>query len=305
MGAYEVAGIPGDNIPPVATASATPSSGEIPLEVQFSSEESGDSDGQVVTYSWDFDNGSSSTEANPWFSYQSAGIYTAVLTVTDDLGVARTDSVIITVTEPVINQAPVAVASGDPTTGEAPLTVDFDGSLSYDNDGMVGLYSWDFGDNTATETGDSAKHTYASGTYTATLTVTDEEGATSTDTVSIIVDPTPPVTNTPPVADTSATLTSVTISKGKSTTVTLDGSNSSDFDGSIVSNVWHEGSSVIGEGMTLSLNRKEGIYTFSLMVTDNDGTSSVSTPVTVTMTKGGSDGGSGGNGPKCNKKNPC
>jgi hypothetical protein len=63
MGAYEVAGIAGDNIPPVAVCSATPTSGEAPLNVQFSSVGSGDSDGEFVTYSWDFDNGSSSTEA--------------------------------------------------------------------------------------------------------------------------------------------------------------------------------------------------------------------------------------------------
>jgi hypothetical protein len=68
-----------------------------------------------------------------------------------------------------------------------------------------------------------------------------------------------------------------------------------------VSYIWHEGSSVIGEGMTLGVNRKEGTYTFSLIVTDDKDASSINAFVTVTVTKGVSDGG----GPQCNKKNPC
>jgi PKD repeat protein len=223
MGAYEVAGIAGDNIPPVAAASATPVSGEVPLDVQFSSAGSGDSDGTFVTYSWDFDNGSSSTEANPWVNYPSAGIYTAVLTVTDDLGVARTDSVTITVTEPVVNQAPVAIASSDWITGGvAPLLVEFDGSLSYD-DSLIVSYAWDFGDG-ATDIGDTVIHTYDYGTYTATLTVTDDEGAIGMATVSITVDPDtstpPPVDNTVPTAPTNLTATLVKTGKGKNKVIT-------------------------------------------------------------------------------------
>lgn len=223
LGAYEVAGIAGDNIPPVAAASATPTSGEVPLDVQFSSAGSGDSDGEFVTYSWDFDNGNSSTKANPWFSYQSAGVYSAVLTVTDDLGAARTDSVTIIVTEPVVNQPPVAIASSDWIAGEvAPLLVEFDGSLSSD-DSLIVSYAWDFGDG-ATDTGDTVKHTYGSGTYTATLTVTDDEGATGTATVSITVDPDtstpPPVDNTVPTAPTNLTATLVKTGKGKNKVVT-------------------------------------------------------------------------------------
>jgi hypothetical protein len=53
--------------------------------------------------------------------------------------------------------------------------------------------------------------------------------------------------------------------------------------------------------MTLGVNRKEGTYTFSLIVTDDKDASSINTFVTVTVTKGVSDGG----GPQCNKKNPC
>jgi PKD repeat protein len=242
MGAYEFAGIAGENIPPVAAAAANPTSGEVELGVQFSSAGSGDSDGGSVTYSWNFDNGSSSTEANPWVIYTSAGVYTAVLTVADDLGAARTDSVTITVTEPAVNQAPVAVASSDWIAGGvAPLRVEFDGSLSTDDSGLIDLYTWNFGDGTPDGTGDTIKHTYDAGTYTATLTVTDVEGATGTATVSITVDldisTPPPVENTAPAAPTNLTLSLVKTGKGKNrviTEATLNWTDNSDNEVSFV-----------------------------------------------------------------------
>ena len=88
------------NEPPVAQASADPTSGTAPLTVQFSSDGSSDSDGTITTYSWDFGDGNSSTEANPSHTYQNAGTYTATLTVTDDDGATDQDQVSITVNEP-------------------------------------------------------------------------------------------------------------------------------------------------------------------------------------------------------------
>lgn len=71
---------------------------------------------------------------------------------------------------------PVAVASATPTTGSAPLAVTFDGTRSIDADGTISSYQWSFGDGT-TGTGATAQHTYqTAGTYTATLTVTDNDG---------------------------------------------------------------------------------------------------------------------------------
>jgi PKD repeat protein len=90
--------VPG-NIAPVAVASATPLSGDAPLEVQFSSQDSTDSDGTIVERSWDFgDSSAPSTDADPVHFYLTPGVYTAELTVTDDDGATGTDSVEITVT---------------------------------------------------------------------------------------------------------------------------------------------------------------------------------------------------------------
>ena len=85
------------------------------------------------------------------------------------------------------NQPPVAVIRASPTAGEAPLTVNFDGSGSYDPDGRVVSYKWSFGDGSGGD-GVSTSHTFSNpGTYTVVLTVTDDKGATGKDTISINV----------------------------------------------------------------------------------------------------------------------
>ena len=87
---------------------------------------------------------------------------------------------------PPANSAPTAVINVSKTSGYAPLSIEFDGSQSSDRDGNVTNYSWDFGDGTSS-LGSQANHTYTSlGPFTATLTVTDNSGATSS--TSIIVD---------------------------------------------------------------------------------------------------------------------
>ncbi|MDI6854858.1 MAG: S8 family serine peptidase [Deltaproteobacteria bacterium] len=76
------------------------------------------------------------------------------------------------------NQPPVASFSAVPTTGSAPLTVNFDASASTDQDGSIVSYSWNFGDG-GLDSGVTVSYKYNNaGTYTATLTVTDNQGAT-------------------------------------------------------------------------------------------------------------------------------
>lgn len=93
------------------------------------------------------------------------------------------------------NQSPTARISANPTSGSAPLTVNFSGTASTDPEGGALTYSWDldgngtFGD----ATGATASRTYTTaGTYTPALRVTDPQGATGTATVTITVGNTPP-----------------------------------------------------------------------------------------------------------------
>jgi len=84
-----------------------------------------------------------------------------------------------------VNQSPVARATGLPASGTAPLMVAFDGRSSSDPDGSITTYAWTFGDGSSAA-GSTASHTYTSaGSYTAQLTVTDNQGATGTTTVII------------------------------------------------------------------------------------------------------------------------
>ena len=76
----------GKNRRPVIKLAADKSVGAVPLTVQFSSEGTVDNDGDPITYHWDFGNGDSSNEANPSYSYQSPGVFTATLTVKDNQG---------------------------------------------------------------------------------------------------------------------------------------------------------------------------------------------------------------------------
>ena len=86
------------------------------------------------------------------------------------------------------NDGPVAEAAADCDF----LSCDFDGLGSDDPDGNIVAYSWDFGDGT-TANGSRPSHAYANpGTYTARLTVTDNEGATDDDTLNVTVASAPP-----------------------------------------------------------------------------------------------------------------
>jgi len=86
------------------------------------------------------------------------------------------------------NQPPVAVVSANPQSGNAPLAVTFNGSASFDPDGSITGYDWNFGDGAGTST--LADPTYAygtAGTYIAQLTVTDNDNATDTEDITITV----------------------------------------------------------------------------------------------------------------------
>ena len=99
------------------------------------------------------------------------------------------------------NHAPTADATaGEPYTGFARGEITFDGSRSYDRDGRIVFWKWNFGDG-VTESGETVKHSYASpGNYTVILTVTDNKGATDsyTTTAVITVGNNPP--NTPTIS---------------------------------------------------------------------------------------------------------
>ena len=89
------------NIAPIAEANGI-YTGDVNVNIGFSSNGSIDSDGSIVSYGWDFGDGSTSHSANPSHSYASAGSYTATLTVTDNEGETATDTSTVTINEIIV-----------------------------------------------------------------------------------------------------------------------------------------------------------------------------------------------------------
>ena len=104
----------------------------------------------------------------------------------------KTRSTYISVSNP--SEAPVANFTGEPTTGDSPLSVQF----SDQSTGSITTYSWDFGDS-GTSTLQNPAHTYTgAGTYSVNLTVTGPGGSNSklrTNYISVGTPPVAPVAN--------------------------------------------------------------------------------------------------------------
>jgi len=148
-----------------------------------------DEDGTITEWKWTSGiDGVIGSEESFNISDLSVGNHTIYFEVKDDASEwseQATESLIISL-DP-LNQPPVANA-GRPYLGAVSDAISFDGSESYDEDGEIIEYLWDFGDET-TGAGESITHTYTSpGNYTITLTVTDDDvySATNTTTVTIV-----------------------------------------------------------------------------------------------------------------------
>ena len=172
------------NKPPTASIIPDKNTGTAPLTVSFTGSGT-DSDGTVVSYYWSFGDNSTSTDKDPTHTFENAGTYSITLTVSDNDNATGTDTVTIIVNEPT-NKPPTASIIPDKNTGTAPLTVSFTGSGT-DSDGTVVSYYWSFGDG-STSTKQNPTYTFLNaGTYSVTLTVTDNKGATGIKKITITV----------------------------------------------------------------------------------------------------------------------
>ena len=126
--------------------------------------------------------GNTASNAKPTHTFNAPGTYNVDLTVTDENGLSDKASVTITVNQPE-NQAPTAVAFANPMSGEVPLTVNFNGSSSSD-DNAVSSYYWDIPGNSSSS--ENPTHTFIEpGEYNITLTVTDADGLSDTSSITI------------------------------------------------------------------------------------------------------------------------
>ena len=176
------------NNDPNASFTANPTSGSAPLTVNVNASNSSDSDGNIVSYAWDFGNGTTDTGITSNATYNSAGTYSIRLTVTDNDGATDTHTIsVVATTGAIPNDDPVASFTASATSGPAPLSVNLNASGSSDADGNIVSYSWNYG-NGNSGTGVTSSVTYnTTGTYNIRLTVTDNDGATDTETITVNV----------------------------------------------------------------------------------------------------------------------
>ncbi|MBN2583631.1 MAG: hypothetical protein JXL80_11225 [Planctomycetes bacterium] len=143
-----------------------------------------DADGSVVSYVWVENSSTIATGVTAEISL-STGIHEITLVVTDDDSETGSDSLYV-----MVNPAPVADAGSDQqvddTDENGTELITLDGSGSYDSLGNIVSYVWSK-NGYEIATGETAQVTMIAGTHTVTLTVTDDDGATDSDDVQIVV----------------------------------------------------------------------------------------------------------------------
>ena len=181
------------NQKPIASFIASPKSGTAPLNVSFDGGNSRDPDGTISKYIWEFGDGNtdSTTGAQVNYNYTNAGNYASKLSVRDNQGMNSDKALenIVVDSAVIVNQKPVAQFTTTPTSGNVPLTVNFNGNGSYDSDGTISKYIWELDDgNTDSTSGAQVNYIYqTAGNKTAGLTVEDNQGARSAKTLTNIV----------------------------------------------------------------------------------------------------------------------
>jgi len=277
IGADEYTGGVVTNKPPVAKAGNDVTI-TLPVNtVQLDGSASTDADGTIKSYSWAKLSGpaatiATATAARTAVSALVAGTYVFELTVTDDKGATAKDQITVKVNA-AVNKPPVANAGDDITITLPISTVQLDGAASSDPDGDIKSYSWAkiSGPAATIATPDAvstAVNGLVAGTYVFELTVTDNSNATAKSSVTITVNA---AANKPPVANAGK----AQIVQLPTNSVQVDGSASTDPDGTIKSYSWAK---ISGPAATIATPNAvkstitglvAGTYTFELTVTDD------------------------------------
>jgi len=162
---------------PIAAFSMSTTSGQAPLNVRFINQ----SAGNITEFVWNFGDGTTSREVHPIHTYNSPGLYTVTLTAIGPGGTSNVSSQVnVTSANP-----PVAAFSANPTSGPAPLTVQF----TNQSVGQVSSYLWYFGDGT-TSTEINPRHTFSNvGTYNVILQVVGPGGSSTATRQITVVNP--------------------------------------------------------------------------------------------------------------------
>ena len=259
------------NLPPVAEANG-PYHYEVNETFTLDSSASYDSDGNITSYEWDFDNDGvvDSYDENPSIYYENYGDYSVELCVEDDDGARDCDTAIISV-----NLGPVADANG-PYEARPDENIQFNSTGSYDPDGNITAFNWDFdNDGTVDSNDEHPEYDYEDeGNYTAQLCVEDDDGAQACDTAEVTIE-----RNQAPVAEANGPYV-----YELNETVQLNSSGSYDPDGSLLVYEWY----IDSDGFVDSYDEnplvnygQAGEYDVELCVEDDEGARDCDTAVVL------------------------
>lgn len=269
-----IVGVQPSNLAPVADADG-PYSGWVGETIIF---DGSGSTGDIINWTWDFGDGHKGYGEITTHVYTTAGTYVVTLAVLSSAYEMDTDSTYAYIYEH--NYAPVADADG-PYYGDVGIPISFDGCNSYDIDGTIVSYSWNFGDGHY-GSGPTPSHAYlAAGTYVVTLTVTDDDGATDSDTTYAYIG-----ANQCPIADAGGPYTA-----NVGDAITFDASASYDPDGYIIGYRWDWTNDGTWDTAWMSTPyathsySSTGTFTVKLEVKDNDG--ATDTDLTTVTIPGG------------------
>jgi PKD repeat protein len=228
--------------------------------IYFNASESDDPDGDIVSFDWDFGDGTNGTGETVTHQYGGSGSFTVLLKVTDDDGNIDTATQTVSVGD---NQKPVASFFFSPSNPVVNQDIQFNATDSSDPDGTIEEYKWEMGDGT-TLYGSIITYQYSSnGTYTVYLQVTDNSGNTARTNQDVTVG-----TGQAPTA--SFFFTPTTPSVGES--VYFNASGSTDPDSTELTYQWYFGDGGSDSGVEVyHTYSNTGTYDVVLVVTDESG----------------------------------
>jgi PKD repeat protein len=170
-----------NTVPPIARFSFSPHAGPITTVFQFDGSGSADKDGRIVTYEWDFKDGTKANGKLVKHKYSNVDTFNVKLTVKDNSGLEH----FVEKELEVRGKPPVAAFTVNPSFGTTSTIFQFSADKSEDDDGPIQAYDWNFGDGN-TASGENVSHKYSNnGNFTVRLTVTDESDMEDTDSTSV------------------------------------------------------------------------------------------------------------------------